>query len=132
MTPHRPELPESLGEWPSVAVEFVVALNRIRRAEGGNPIHEAADITQQARLWWRNSSAHLWPTSGKQAEVRRHGIEPALLALRRLGAKLKENERGAWIEAPAAAPDNALAEAAAALGLEHLARRAGEAGERGA
>lgn len=115
-----PELPESIVEWPTYAMEYLICLNRQRRAMGGKPDHCAMEATRPARLWWRNSTAHRWPTSGKRAEAKRQGIEPALLTLRRLEARLRTTERAASIIAPAAASPDELAEALAALGLESL------------
>lgn len=114
-----PDLPESIVEWPSYAVEYLVCLNRIRRAAGGFEDPTASEVIQRTRLWWRRSTAHLWPTMGRRSEANRQGIEPALLTLRQLKARLRASEGMASILAPHGACE-ALIDALKALGLENL------------
>jgi|GEM_PF-1309580 len=131
MTPRGPELPGDITKWPSYAVEFLICQNRMQRAaavEVGNVMRFAETSTTRTRQWWRVSTAHEWPQSGKRADSKRAGIEPGLLALQRLKVRLRITDDGGAIIAPSTASSEELSEALAALGLAHLERRSTEAG----
>jgi len=116
-----PDLPESIVEWPSAAAEYVIVLNRSRRASGQPETNaNAARTIAAARAWWRCSTAHEWPELGKWDKALESGIEAALQTLRCMGAKLRPGVSGALIVAPVMAPHEDLAEALTALRLSHL------------
>jgi hypothetical protein len=133
-TSPAPALPESLADWSGYAVEVAIVLNKLRRAK--TPSHldnqTAMESVRHARAWWRHSTAHQWPERGKKAEALRAGIEPGLMALRGLRARLVREGEGAVIEAPGLVDSNELRAALAALGLDHLPIRSVEAGRQAA
>lgn len=118
----RPELLERIECWPSYAIEMLIGLNKLRRA--GTPSHldnqTAMESVRHTRAWWRYSSAHAWPTRGKRADDLRAGIEPGLLTLHKLKARLIREGDGAAIVAPFGIAEHDLREALGALGLDHL------------
>ncbi|MBM3763536.1 MAG: hypothetical protein FJW36_25300 [Acidobacteria bacterium] len=131
MTPHSPELPGDITRWPGYPLEYLICQNRSQRAaavEVGNIMRFAEISQERTRIWWRVSMAREWPTGGKWAEAKRAGIEPALLALQRLKARLKVTDDGGAIIAPSTASPDELDAALGALGLAHLERRSTEAG----
>lgn len=117
---HRPELPNRINDWPGAAFAFAIADYRARRGEPSEDGRIAAESVGCTRNWWRVSNAHQWPTGGKLAQRRQDGIEPALLALRGMGARLRQDGNGASIVALVSTPAEDLAEALNALGLESL------------
>lgn len=131
-TPQQwPELPERINDWPGAAFAFGIADYRTRRGKPSEDGRIAAESVGCTRNWWRVSNAHQWPTGGKLAQRLEAGIEPALLELRRMGARLRHDGNGASIMAPAAVSPDDLAGALVALGLQSLPVVA-EAGERAA
>lgn len=121
MTQNAPDLPESMTQWPSIAVEFVISLNRIRRESGQADTNEqAARTLRHARTWWSVSTAHQWPERGKRAKALETGVEPALVVMNRHGVRIIHDGQGPAIQIPSATDNPELQAALQALGLAHL------------
>jgi hypothetical protein len=128
LIPSRPlaasnSLPESLIDWPAVAVDFAICSQRRILAEGRAIGNEAAIMAlRRARVWWKVTTLREQHTARPDDVSSRAEMERAFVTLGGHKARLERSERGmrVAIEGQDVGPD--VQNALRTLGIDHLER----------